>query len=243
MKCPTHGQKSSSQMTAIIIAKDYWGTLQAEATAGRVAAFMKDRVGVTSIETLAGARVTVPAVRAAIEGCVQGLSAGSRLYIFMLGHGNQITDLDGDESDGRDEAYQLPDGYVTDDWITDALVGAPASASVILVSDHCSSGSMIDAKRAARNGTQVGWFALGGCQDHEDAMMSSEGNVMLTHLLALLASLSDADLRALTLGDLARNLDASMKGSWVGTLQNISWHASCPHILDTPAFPSPASAN
>lgn len=103
------------------------------------------------ILTLSGAEVTEPGLRDAFAGFLgRGTAPGDRVLVYYSGHGLQVTDRDGDEADGRDEALTLhslglaPDGYVgtlVDDRI-DELFALLPDRDVFFVVDACHSGTV-----------------------------------------------------------------------------------------------------
>jgi metacaspase-1 len=64
------------------------------------------------------------------------------LFLHYSGHGTQISDSSGDESDGYDEAIYLYDKPVVDDDIREALTKIPDGAMVMLAFDSCFSGTI-----------------------------------------------------------------------------------------------------
>jgi hypothetical protein len=58
------------------------------------------------------------------------------------GHGTQVTDRSGDESDPYDEAIYLYDGTVVDDELRVILNGIHPQATLVIISDSCFSGSV-----------------------------------------------------------------------------------------------------
>lgn len=86
--------------------------------------------------------------------------AGGRLFVYFAGHGQQIPDDNGypDEADGEDEAWVMPLGkeedahkYIRDDELTDWVEEASdkiglgeGTARLMILSDSCHSGTMID---------------------------------------------------------------------------------------------------
>ena len=99
------------------------------------------------------------------------------LIVLYNGHGDQKFGSKR-EADGADEMWQ-PGGGGTlyDDDITAILVGAAPSVSppfVCLISDSCSSGTMIDtpASHPAR-----AWASIGACADAQSAVAVYNGGV------------------------------------------------------------------
>ena len=134
---------------------------------------------------LCGGEVTQSSVTALLQRGAEHLrnsvpASPKSLLIFYGGHGNQVRDIDGDESDGLDECWVLQGGgIILDDVLTDMLAGAPPSATFVVVSDSCSSGTMIDSCRW-KNKQQARWAAFSSCRDNQDALSSSEGGVFTT---------------------------------------------------------------
>lgn len=84
------------------------------------------------------------------EWLVAGTQPGDRAYLYYSGHGLQVTDQDGDEDDGMDEAlapFDLVakdkdwDGAITDDEL-DAILERLKGRAVTLVIDACHSGTI-----------------------------------------------------------------------------------------------------
>lgn len=72
--------------------------------------------------------------------------------ITYSGHGTWVPDMDGDESDGRDEAlcpYDVTLGnIVTDDELYDIFSDRKRGARIIVISDSCHSGTLTRATRS-----------------------------------------------------------------------------------------------
>ncbi|KAK8840761.1 hypothetical protein M9Y10_030539 [Tritrichomonas musculus] len=68
----------------------------------------------------------------------------SDLTIFYTGHGSQIRDVSGDESDGYDEVMIFDDGYIVDDDLGDYLHKYAHGQRIVLLTDCCHSGSIWD---------------------------------------------------------------------------------------------------
>lgn len=95
-------------------------------------------------------------------------------FIYYLGHGNQTRDLNGDEADGMDELWCLRSGErILDDEISLIFKDIPENSKVILISDSCSSGTMIDVKLNHAN-----WITYSSCADHENAFCSFDGGIV-----------------------------------------------------------------
>jgi hypothetical protein len=69
----------------------------------------------------------------------------SCLFFYYVGHGTEVKSSNNDESDQMDEAYYFEDGVITDDVLLDHPIASKSpDSSVILISDCCHSGSILD---------------------------------------------------------------------------------------------------
>lgn len=105
----------------------------------------------STIRVLRDEQATRAAILTSIEEwLVAGTQPGDRAYLYYSGHGLQVTDQDGDEDDGLDEAlapFDLVagtkdwDGGITDDEL-DAILDRLKGRAVTLVIDACHSGTI-----------------------------------------------------------------------------------------------------
>jgi hypothetical protein len=85
---------------------------------------------------------TRSAIQAAIQSFVAGLTSSDSAAIILLGHGGRVTDANGDESDGYDEAFSSSDILpITDDWIKAVLASAAIGSKIDVVHDMCYAGT------------------------------------------------------------------------------------------------------
>jgi hypothetical protein len=95
-----------------------------------------------SVNTILDSKATIATVKAALQGLVDSTDAGDVAVFTYSGHGTQVTDRSGDESDPYDEAICLHDGNVIDDELRVILDGIHPQATLVIVSDSCFSGSV-----------------------------------------------------------------------------------------------------
>ena len=114
--------------------------------------------GKDDIQILKNEKATKQAIMQAVGGLIQKANEGDVVYIHFSGHGQQITDLDGDEPDGYDEAWipydacqkyntnsYVGQNHIIDDELFDLLTTLRAkvggNGKIVVVSDACHSGS------------------------------------------------------------------------------------------------------
>ena len=100
---------------------------------------------------------TADAIRKALDALVGKAAKGDVIYIHFSGHGQQITDLHGDEEDGFDEAWIPVDAqfsyakgkyegenHIVDDqlnqWLSQLRSKVGATGKITVVADACHSG-------------------------------------------------------------------------------------------------------
>ncbi|EWT02335.1 Caspase-1, p20 [Intrasporangium oryzae NRRL B-24470] len=112
-----------------------------------IAAALKDCYGFTDadITMLTDEQATKAAMEAAITSLVTTAAAGDVLYLHYSGHGSNVPDTNGDESDGRDEILCPHDldfnDPLTDDWLRTTFDRLDPAASLTVVMDCCHSGT------------------------------------------------------------------------------------------------------
>lgn len=110
-----------------------------------------------NIDTLRNEQATCQAIGKAFIRLIAAARTNDVVYIHFSGHGQQITDLDGDEEDGWDEAWVAYDAlmepteayhgelHITDDqlnaWLQQLRKKVGAVGQIIVVSDACHSGT------------------------------------------------------------------------------------------------------
>lgn len=90
-----------------------------------------------------------------IKWLVRDCTKGDELFLHYSGHGTYMTDTNGDEEDGRDEALVPCDydtkGMIVDDllrkWLVDAVI---PGVNLFCVFDCCHSGTMLDLRYKCR---------------------------------------------------------------------------------------------
>ena len=92
------------------------------------------------IKTVAATRETV---KKAIRDAAGQLSSGDLYLLTYSGHGGQVTDIDDDEEDGKDDTWCLYDGQLLDDEINVLLAEFNPGVRVLVLSDSCHSGTML----------------------------------------------------------------------------------------------------
>lgn len=192
--------------TFLIAAKDYWGTTMAVHTANMYNTLANSMNA--DARLLIGNDLTVAGFLSEYKRALEVLKEpDSRAIIVTIGHGNQFADQNGDEEDGKDEGWQLPDGTILDDTLTGLVTCCHPSSMLVLISDHCSSGTMLDRSCIGN------WANIASSQSWQDSLASGDGNVMSCCLLDYLKDTNP------TMEELASGLTQHMASSWVGELQ------------------------
>jgi len=95
-----------------------------------------------NVSTILDSNATIANVKATLQGLIDSTNAGDVAVFTYSGHGTQVTDKNGDESDPYDEAICLHDGNVIDDELRVIMNGIHPQATLVIISDSCFSGSV-----------------------------------------------------------------------------------------------------
>lgn len=168
----------------------------------------------------------------AMEWLTKGCRSGDSLVFYYAGHGSHVTDNNGDEKDGYDEALCPVDysvaGKILDDEVNEILV-APLPHGAILhsIMDTCFSGTLLDlpflcrinrggfykwedhhpSHVASYGGTSGGKaICISACDDHQNSADTSAftGNAIGALTYSFIQAVQSA--RKLTYGDLLDNM-------------------------------------
>lgn len=161
------------------------------------------------------------------------LSNNSDLYFHYSGHGSQIRDLSGDESDGMDEALVPIDyqesGMISDDELRGLLHCMQETCKLTMVLDCCHSGSGVDLaynlyERTGRNylledpvnrrigKTRGQVVCFSGCMDSQtsaDAYIGTQYQGALTNYY--LSALNTLTPRLRTLNNIYNSIKTGLK--------------------------------
>lgn len=127
------------------------------------------------IVTLKNEQATCARITSEMKSLVAKCNTGDFVFIHFSGHGQQITDLDGDEDDGLDEAWVPYDACLTyqkgkyegqnhllDDqlnvWLSEMRRKVGDNGKIVVVADACHSGG---STRAVGDEEEQGWVARG----------------------------------------------------------------------------------
>jgi hypothetical protein len=107
------------------------------------------------------ADATREAVINAIKDAASRLASGDIFFLTYSGHGGQVPDVNGDESDLQDETWCLYDGQLIDDELANLWSTFQAGTRIIVLSDSCHSGTATrDMVRDAVHSGQSGRFRV-----------------------------------------------------------------------------------
>jgi peptidoglycan hydrolase-like protein with peptidoglycan-binding domain len=90
---------------------------------------------------------TSQAVVAAIQSVASSVSSGDTVLLTYSGHGGQVPDVTGEETDSQDETWVLYDRQLLDDELYQLWAGFPAGVRIAVLSDSCHSGTVTRAMR------------------------------------------------------------------------------------------------
>lgn len=151
-----HGQNKRALIIGLGEYKDKtWGKIHGDSDVP----IIKDMLlscGYTSINTIVNDDATKGGIVAEFEALANRCKMGDTVYIHFSGHGQQITDINGDEDDGWDEAWIPYDAmfsysqsykgekHLIDDEIANLITAIKVkigeSGKILLVVDACHSG-------------------------------------------------------------------------------------------------------
>lgn len=139
---------------------------------------------------------------------LKSYKGATELWLHYSGHGTQVTDLNGDETDGRDEAIVPLDfqtvGMLDDDTLNEIVSHMVDTCQLTCIMDCCHSGTILDLKyryNMAQNYVEstknlsAKIMMLSGCRDDQtsaDAYISNRWSGALTQaFLRAMASSND----------------------------------------------------
>ena len=93
-------------------------------------------------QLLLNEEATVEALHQQLEKAAATLREGDFFFLTYAGHGGQVPDTDGDETDGYDETWCLYDGQLVDDSLYGAFSTFAPGVRILVMSDSCHSGTV-----------------------------------------------------------------------------------------------------
>jgi hypothetical protein len=149
------------------------------------------------IRKFSNSQVTTETFISELDGCIAVLRPGDLLVVEYSGHGTQVNDTHGDETDGYDEAIYTYNGPVVDDRIRQSLSKILAGM-VVLIFDSCFSrtidkdicnhkirfmrmpGTIVKHHKVKKmTGEEKGYIVFSGCEEWQtsaDALIGGRYN-------------------------------------------------------------------
>jgi hypothetical protein len=93
-------------------------------------------------KTLMTEAATRENVTSTIKAIAKKAKAGDIFFLSFSGHGGQVSDVNGDEVDGKDETWCLFDSQLLDDELYRLYASFPSGVRIIILSDSCHSGTV-----------------------------------------------------------------------------------------------------
>mmetsp|Transcript_88278 Transcript_88278/g.189524 ORF Transcript_88278/g.189524 Transcript_88278/m.189524 type:complete len:441 (+) Transcript_88278:83-1405(+) len=142
--------------------------------------------GVTDITTLLDERCTKKAFIETLSKVASKCTEDDFFIFYFAGHGTKQTDVDGDEADGKDEAFVCHnDELLLDDEFSAVLLkNLHKDARLLVLTDCCCSGTIADLDRAEWANRHA--IAISGCKDEQSADETDKGGIF-THSMLLAA--------------------------------------------------------
>lgn len=78
----------------------------------------------------------------ALKEAAKSLNKGDMFTIYYSGHGGQVPDVNGDETDANDETWCLYNGQLIDDELYYEFSNFKEGVRILMISDSCHSGTM-----------------------------------------------------------------------------------------------------
>lgn len=200
----------------LIIALDYKGTaneLSCTVDGNNMQALAR-AAGIQDVVVLYDHQATKARVEQAIASIGARCGPEDTVLVNYSGHGTSVTDYDGDEVDGQDEAYVLVDesgqaipptenSLMTDDELSDCLISKlPAGINLVVISDCCHSGSIVDLGKPAWRGRKA--VSISGCRDTQTSGDTGHGGICTHSLLMAIEALQKKGKSSYTVGELFR---------------------------------------
>lgn len=221
-------------MRTLICASNYsgsWKLYQSLNDATRMKNILRDFYGETNITMLTGIQYKKNLVMTELRNIADYLKQPHNVgLVYVAGHGDWQRDRNGDEKDGMDEVWKTHyRETITDDEISSIFQTIHPTSYLIVISDTCSSGTILDLQ-FSKNENCV---AISSCQDYQDSLQTGDGSVMSVNLFEILK-----EKPIVTYNELKEKLREKMK-SYIGDMQkeivnvsNISlWNIRCFHCL------------
>jgi hypothetical protein len=148
------------------------------------------KCNVARIKTLYDRQATTSNVTQAIQEVGRQCAVGDFFIFFYAGHGCQMPDQDGDERDGKDDAYCLvdADGGLSaasflrdDDFARIVTTNVARGVNILIISDCCHSGTVADFSKCEWKGHRA--VSMSGCQDKETSGDTGRGGIFTHSLL------------------------------------------------------------
>jgi hypothetical protein len=159
--------------------------------------------------------------------------------VYFSGHGGQVSDLNGDEDDGMDEAMVFPDGYIIDDDLSLILRrNCSGITRVLLLTDCCHSGTIWDIPEDVKIAMQMFPANILSISSSSDSQLSKQasgvGGVQGDQgLFTYFMFTALRDNRNLTPTQLFTKLDPVLRKFE----QTMSFQATRPELIEMPIVP------
>ena len=215
----------------LIFASDYsgsWRLYQSVNDALKFQKIMKDIYKVGNINTFLNEKYIKKTAIDQMKNLAQYLNTPGNVGIIgCFGHGDWQRDKNGDEEDGMDEVWKTHRREtIVDDEIADIFRNIHPEACLIVISDSCSSGTVLDLQYDKR----IKCIAISSCRDSEDSIQTGDGSVMSYILMNILRKNPK-----ITYSHLMVEMQKNM-GEFIGNLQHFQINMSQKSLWDYPIF-------
>mmetsp|Transcript_84279 Transcript_84279/g.161106 ORF Transcript_84279/g.161106 Transcript_84279/m.161106 type:complete len:369 (-) Transcript_84279:230-1336(-) len=188
-----HAQDHVARLTCVVDGKNF--------------AALAAACGIQDVVQMYDSQCTKEAVLSAIEKVGGRCGPDDYFMFYYSGHGIQVEDEDGDESDDYDEAMAFVDTtgivneatlLVDDDFAVAITEAVDPSARIIVLSDCCHSATICDFNRDVWDNREA--ISISGSLDEQTSADTGKGGVFTNALLLAIDMLEEDELEEYSVG-------------------------------------------
>lgn len=221
----------NQQTHVLIMASNYsgsWTLYQSVNDANKMKQVFENQYDIEDIKMYVNENYIRSNVIPAMKLLARKLKQNNQIgIIYCAGHGDWARDRNGDEMDGMDEMWKTHrHESILDDEIANIFHDIHPSSQLIVISDTCSSGTVLD----LQFNNHINCIAVSSCQDPQDSLQTGDGSVMSYLLMKIIVKNP-----LITYKNLKIKLEAKMK-KYVGDMQKCNINVSREELWDLSIF-------